>query len=317
MARPTARVLALLEILQRGGVHPVSELASELGVDERTVRRYVDHLLELEMPVVGVRGRYGGYRLQAGERLPPLQLTDDEALAVMLGLVTAGRVGLVAADTAGEGAVEKIRRVLPDRTRRRLDAVLATTHLTGETPTAVGAEARVLLMMAEAARSLRPVWFEYTSHDGHNTSRTIHPYGIVAHNGRWYVTGHDTVSNEQRTFRLDRVRNPSLLPGSFHVPAGFNPRTAVLSSLAATPWRHQVVVRVQASADTLRARAPEGIASFEAIEPGWVRLRLRAERLEWVPALLAGLGADFIVEEPDELRVAVRALAERLLAGAR
>src|ERR1700723_4799264 len=93
MTRPTARVMALLELLQAGGVRTVAELAGRLGVDERTVRRYVDHLLDLDVPVESVRGRYGGYRLAPGYRMPPLMLTDDEALAVLLGLVGTRRAG--------------------------------------------------------------------------------------------------------------------------------------------------------------------------------------------------------------------------------
>src|SRR5260370_15680261 len=60
MARPAGRVLTLLELLQSGGVRTVAELADRLGVDGRTVRRYVDHLLDLDVPVESVRGRYGG-----------------------------------------------------------------------------------------------------------------------------------------------------------------------------------------------------------------------------------------------------------------
>ena len=75
--------------LQSGGVRTVAELADRLGVDGRTVRRYVDHLLDLDVPVESVRGRYGGYRLASGYRMPPLMLTDEEALAVLLGLVAA------------------------------------------------------------------------------------------------------------------------------------------------------------------------------------------------------------------------------------
>jgi hypothetical protein len=85
MTRPTARVLALLEILQGGGTHTAVDLAGRLGVDERTVRRYADHLLDLDAPVESVRGPYGGYRLAPGFRMPPLMLTDEEALAVLLG----------------------------------------------------------------------------------------------------------------------------------------------------------------------------------------------------------------------------------------
>src|SRR5260221_8820357 len=69
MARPTARVLSLLELLQSGGVRTVAELAGRLGVDERTVRRYAGHLIDLDVPVESVRGRYGGE--PPGFRAPP------------------------------------------------------------------------------------------------------------------------------------------------------------------------------------------------------------------------------------------------------
>ena len=95
MTRPTARVLALLEILQSGGTRTVADLAARLDVDPRTVRRYVAHLIDLGIPVRSVRGRFGGYRLAPGYRMPPLMLTDDEAVAVMIGLVAGRRAGLV------------------------------------------------------------------------------------------------------------------------------------------------------------------------------------------------------------------------------
>src|SRR5580658_1138222 len=135
MARPTTHVLTLLELLQSGGIRTVAELADRLGVDGRTVRRYVDHLIDLDIPVESVRGRYGGYRLATGYRLPPLMLSDDEALAVLLGLIAGRRTGL-AAGTASETAAAKIRRVLPERLARRLDAVLSSLSFTaapGET----------------------------------------------------------------------------------------------------------------------------------------------------------------------------------------
>src|SRR5277367_2911982 len=138
MARPTAHVLTLLEFLQSGGTRTAAELAGQLGVDERTVRRYVEHLLDLDVPVESVRGRYGGYRLAPGYRMPPLMLTDDEAVAVLLGLVGTRRATLQP-DTAlsVESATAKVRRVLPHALAARLDALLAATSYAdeGRTPT--------------------------------------------------------------------------------------------------------------------------------------------------------------------------------------
>ncbi len=320
MARPVARMLALLEVLQSGGTHTVAALAARLDVDERTVRRYVTQLVELEVPVRTVRGRYGGYRIAPGHRVPPLMLTDEEALAVLLGLLAGRRTGLTTGGEANRSAAAKVRRVLPEATGRRLDAVLETTGLTAPATSAAGADTRTMLLLAEAARDRRPVAVAYTRRDGGYSERTILPYGIVAHSGRWYVTGHDSRSGQLRTFRVDRISRPTPRLGSFNVPPGFDPVATVLGSLADTPWRHEVSIRVHGDVPSVRAQLPSGIATVEPLpdadgEAGWVRVRLRAERLDWVPAAIAGLDREFVIEKPDELLAGMRALAERLRVG--
>src|ERR671910_956926 len=126
MASPTSRLLELLELLQTRSLTTGREIADRLGIDARTVRRYVATLQDLGIPVEGERGVGGGYRIRPGYRLPPLMLGDDEAIAVVLGLVAAGRQGLVAAD----GALAKIERVLPDALRRRVEALETTLGFT-------------------------------------------------------------------------------------------------------------------------------------------------------------------------------------------
>jgi predicted DNA-binding transcriptional regulator YafY len=327
MARPTARVLSLLELLQSGGVRTVGELADRLEVDERTVRRYVDHLIDLDVPVESVRGRYGGYRLGSGYRMPPLMLSDEEALAVMLGLIAGRRTGLVTTTiTASETAAAKIRRVLPGPLARRLDAVLGSLAFTappGETP---APDSGVLLSIADAVRHHRPISISYTVGDGRRSERTLHPYGLVAHSGRWYVTGADPGIGEDRTFRLDRIAGTRTLSGSFEPPVGFDPARHVLCGLATTPYRHQVTLRIQGTIEQIRARLPASVATVEELpaaggpdpqtEP-WFRVELQAERLDWLPPLLASLDRPFAVERPGELRDLISALASRLATSAR
>jgi predicted DNA-binding transcriptional regulator YafY len=327
MARPTAQVLTLLELLQSGGTRTMAELAGRLGVDGRTVRRYVGHLIDLDVPVESVRGRYGGYRLASGYRMPPLMLSDDEALAVLLGLAGGRRAGLMTATgTASETAAAKIRRVLPERLARRLDAVLGSLAFTappGEFPAPATA---ILLAVADAVRHHRPIWIRYTTADGRRSDRTLHPYGLVAHSGRWYVTGADPEIGEDRTFRLDRIADARTLPGSFEPPAGLDPAQRVLSGLASAPYRHRVTLRIYGTVEQIRTRLPASVASVEEPPPDggaepqperWLRVDLRAERLDWLPAALAWLDLPFIIERPDELRSLVIALADRLTASAR
>lgn len=318
MPRPTARVLALLEILQRGGTRRVGELAERLDVDERTVRRYVAHLLDLDVPVVSVRGRYGGYRLAPGYRLPPLMLTDDEAVAVLVGLAGGPRSGRGASRLAAESAAAKVRRVLPRPLATRLDALLDVAEFSERPPDAPVPEVDVLLLVAEAARSRRTLEIVHSSREGRVTERTLQPYGVVAHAGHWYVTGRDARSEEVRTFRLDRVTTARLGSETFEAPPGFHAQDEVLAALARTPWRRAVSVRVRADADAVRSRLPPGLATVTPVtdEEGWTRVEMRAERLDWVPGVLAALDADLVVEGPDELRTRVLELAQRLLAAA-
>jgi predicted DNA-binding transcriptional regulator YafY len=317
VTRPTARVLALLEILQAGGMRTVLDLAQKLGVDERTVRRYAAHLADLGIPVESVRGRYGGYRLARGYRMPPLMLTDEEAVAVLFGVVAGRRSGLVTTSVASmESAAAKVRRVLPEELGRRLDALLATVEFTASNRPVVEPETAVLLLVAQAARDRRPVSLTYTAPDGRRSKRTVQPYGVVAHAGRWYATGLDPAIKEVRTFRLDRISDPHVQDGTFDVPDGFDPAARVLSALAKAPHRHEVVLRVHGAAEDVRCRFPLGTASVTngPGHDGWVDVRLQVERLDWVPAVLAGLGVPFVVEQPAELRQLVRSLAAALTA---
>jgi predicted DNA-binding transcriptional regulator YafY len=323
MARPTARVLTLLELLQSGGIRTVAELADRLEVDERTVRRYVDHLIDLDVPVESVRGRYGGYRLAPGYRMPPLMLSDDEALAVLLGLVAGRRAGLLTTTgTASETATAKIRRVLPARLASRLDAVLASLTFTVSPGTVSPSEpatpdSAVLLSIADAIGHHRPIAIRYTARDGRRSARTLHPYGLVVHSGRWYVTGADPEIDEDRTFRLDRIADARTLPGSFEPPSDLDPTQRVLSGFAEAPYRHEVSLRIQGTVEQIRARLPAGVATIERAEGQWLRVEVRAERLDWLPGVLASLDLPFVIERPDELRDLVAALADRLLASAR
>ncbi|MFD5539085.1 helix-turn-helix transcriptional regulator, partial [Streptomyces sp. NPDC127079] len=257
MYRPTGRVLTLLELLQSGGTRTAAELAGRLGVEERTVRRYVDQLIDLDVPVESVRGRYGGYRLAPGHRLPPLMLTDEEALAVLLGLVAGRRTGLTTAgDTAAETASAKIRRVLPGHLAGRLAALLETLAFTDRTGGSDAPDAGVLLTLADGVRHRRPVTVRYTDGAGRHSERTLHAYGIVAHSGRWYVTGRDAGIDEDRTLRLDRIADARTLPGSFEPPAGPAPAQRLLSALATAGHRHEVTLRIHGTVAQIRARLP-------------------------------------------------------------
>jgi predicted DNA-binding transcriptional regulator YafY len=230
----------MLELLQANHRIGGAELARRLRVDERTVRRYAARLEELGVPVVAERGRHGGYRLRPGYKLPPLMLTDDEATAVVLGLLAGRRLGLPGQAT--ESALAKVRRVLPTALAQRVQALEETLGFTLAARDGTAPATAALLTLAEAARARRRVRIGYRSWREATSERDLDPYGLVFHSGRWYVTGHDHASGEVRTFRVDRVRTATLGSDTYQVPDDVDPVQHVTRSLAAVPYTHEVEV---------------------------------------------------------------------------
>ncbi|SCG73890.1 helix-turn-helix transcriptional regulator [Micromonospora coxensis] len=312
MSHPAGRVLGMLELLQSHHRLTGAELAARLGVDERTVRRYATTLADLGIPVTAERGRYGGYRLRPGYKLPPLMLTDDEAVAVLLGLLAADRLGLGTEEPATATALAKVRRVLPAPLAERLAAVREHLGFTlRETDPSTRPASGTLLALGAATRRRQRVTLDYRSHSGGASRRQLDPYGLVFHAGRWYVTGHDHLRDEVRVFRLDRIGGVTTGTQTFTPPADFDPVAQVTRSLAAVPYAHTVEVLLETDLATARRRVPPSVAELTEA-PGGVLLRARAERLDGMAQLLAGLGWPFTVHHPAALRDAVHAHATRL-----
>jgi predicted DNA-binding transcriptional regulator YafY len=321
MSRPATRLLELLELLQDRGSVSGPEIAARLEVDLRTVRRYVTKLEELGIPVQATRGRAGGYRLRPGFRLPPLMLTDDEASAVVLGLLAARRDGLTTAEPAVDSALAKLRRVLPEELRERVRALERALGFTRPAPASPAPpRTATVLALADAIGRQRRVEIAYESGAGERSTRQLDPYGLVFHNGRWYLSALDHARGEPRALRLDRVGGVRLLRRSARPPEGFDAVEHVARTLARVPWRWRVEVVVQAPPEELRRWLPPGTAELEPLAlPGGgagTRLRARAERLDGMARMLAGLGAALTVVEPPELRDELRALAASLAASA-
>ncbi len=317
MAETTARALQLLELLQSAPLRTVPELAARLGVDERTVRRDVRRLVDLDLPVESLRGRYGGYRLAPGRRVLPLMFTDAEVVAALLGLsraqATSGEPGIAALT-----ALSKMRRALPAADAQRVDAALEVMRRTGGGGD-VDTDPGVLLALAEAVSQRHVLDLRYRSREGAPSRRTVHPYGLVWHAGRWYLVAFDTGAQDERTFRVDRIRTARSLPGTFAPPERADVASDLVERFAEADYRWQVVLRLRDTEDRIRAHLPRSVARLERLDtdPGgalpWHRAQIHAESLDWLPALVAALDCEVVIERPEELRDRVRAAATRML----
>ena len=312
MARPTTRILALLELLQARGSLSGPELARRLEVDERTLRRYIRALEDLGVPVTAERGRHGGYSLVSGFRLPPMMFNNDEALALSLGLVAARGLGLAEAAPAVEGLQAKLGRVMPQALQQQLQALCATVTL--ELPDArERANDAALLQLAAAAQAQQRVWMSYRSEQGEASEREFDPYGLVYRSGRWYVSGWCHLRAGLRSFRLDRIVELRRLETRFERPVDFDAAAHLAQSIVALPRALDVEVLLHAPLEQVAAEL-RGALGMLVPEGEHTRLHTQTDAPAWFARQLLRLPFDVEVRGPQELRQILRERARRLQA---
>ena len=306
MASTSSRTLRLLSLLQTRRYWPGEELARELRVSPRTLRRDVDRLRELGYPIQARRGVAGGYQLAAGTALPPLVVDDEEAVALALGLQAAAQGAVEGITESSVRALAKVVQVMPARLRRRVQALGAMT--VPASWEAVGGAAsqtvdpEVLTTLALACRDAERVRFSYTAADGQQTGRHVEPHRLVLLGRRWYLAGYDLDRNGWRSYRLDRLAGPRGTGARFRpreLPAA-DAAAFVRAGIQSTRAGYDIEVIVEAPAEMVRERIGRW-ASVSEISATRCRVRMTADALEWPILGLGMVGADFQVVAPPEL----------------
>jgi len=308
MLETSARLLRLLSLLQARRDWSGAQLAERLGVALRTVRRDVDRLRDLGYPVVAQPGVAGGYRLEAGTAMPPLLLDDDEAVAVAVGLRTAGTVTGI--EETSVRALAKLEQVLPARLRARVNAVgQATVSLVHRGPTV---EPALLTRLATACRDRDALRFDYARADGDSSWRVVEPVRLACTGRRWYLLCWDRSAGEWRTFRVDRIASTPSFVGRFppREPPTEDVAGYISRAISTAPYRYQGKVLLHVPAEVAAERVTPASGVIEARDANTCVLHVGGPELAAFPVYVAQIGFEFEVLEPPELVDQVRRLAE-------
>ncbi|WP_435741804.1 helix-turn-helix transcriptional regulator [Nocardioides sp. SYSU DS0663] len=309
--RTSARLLALLALLQSRPTWSGAELASRLDVTGRTVRNDVTRLRELGYPVEAVKGPGGHYRLGAGAALPPLLLDDDEAVAVTVAL-RASSVVPGMEESSGR-ALHKLEQVLPSRLRPRVSALREATMQGPENTTDnvedPPVDSRLLTQVASAIKAGEEIRFRYRGDE----AVLVEPYRLMSWQRRWYVVGRDPATGGWAPYRLDwmtlrtpggRRFTPAPLPGGDYT-------AFLLRQVAVTGWSVHARITVAASAADVLARINPAVGVVEPVDESHCVLVTGGDSAEIVAVYIGMLGYDFHVTEPPELVAHLRLLADR------
>jgi predicted DNA-binding transcriptional regulator YafY len=303
---PAARALLVLEMVQSAPGITADRLAERLGLSDRAVRRHVAILREAGIPVESTRGRYGGYRIGRGLRLPPLMFTPAEALGLVMAVLEGHPAG--EDDPVGQ-ALGKIVRALPEALARPADAV---RRVPARGWHVVVPDTDVTLRLVEASDAGRRVRLRYGRDAERAWDIELDPWAVVVRHRRWYLLGWSHDKDARRVLRVDRVLSVTQLPESFEAPAGLDALDAVEEHLA-MGWKHAVEVVIDAPLDECRHWLPRSLGRLEAVDGQTTRLVATTDEPEWYAAQLGNLPMGFRLVGSPEVRAAMAELGRRLL----
>jgi predicted DNA-binding transcriptional regulator YafY len=312
MSETSARLLALLSLLQARRDWPGALLAERLEVSPRTVRRDVDRLRDLGYPVRASKGPDGGYRLDAGADLPPLLFDDDQAIAVAVALQTATTT-VTGIEEGALRALATVRQVMPARLRQRVDALQVTTvDRYANRRTTV--DSAVLIAIGMAVRAQEVLRFDYPAPgDEWVPPRKVEPHHLVTWGGRWYLVGWDLDRKDWRTFRVDRMTpktptGPRFTQRELPAPDVATYISSRFRGQDQNPCRGEAIL--QAKASDIAQWAGRG-AFVEEVTPTSCRLVLSGWSWTGLAATFGMFECDLEFVGPQELKDAAAQLAAR------
>ena len=313
-----SRLVSLLLLLQTRGQMTAAALARELEVSVRSIHRDVEALSEAGVPIYAERGPHGGIRLVDGYRTRLTGMTPDEAEALFLSGLPgpAAELGL---GTVVAAARLKVLAALPPELRARAARLVERFHLDAAGWFQAGEETPHLATIADAVWEATAVEIDYGGGD-RMVTRVIQPLGLVLKAGIWYTVA--STEGQIRTYRIARIRAARPLDDRFERPARFDLAAYWAESSAAYEReapRVEVTIRIRPERlvwlpEALGARVADEAERLDVPDPdGWVHLRLRLEWPSEAAHVLLRLGSGAEVLDPPEVRDRVRATARRIL----
>lgn len=305
------KLVRMLELIRREGGVRADDLAERFELDERSLRRYLADLRDLDVPIVDDgRGEARTLSVERSWRRTGVQLTLLEALSLHFGRKLFTFLEGTSFQTEMDGAVERLEPAIPrigrDLVRdldRRFVAVPEHRKDYG------GESSEVIDELVTAVLYGHPVEVRYTKPSGLLRPYRLHPYTLAVYRQGLYVLALDVEAAQVKTFAVERIaeiaRNRK---EPFVLPAGWDPQAHLRHAFGITGGE-PCAVRVRFSPNVrtyVRERTWHASQRLVARPDGWVDVELHVAITPELVSWVLSFGADAVVVEPPALVDAVR-----------
>jgi len=304
--------------INEGGFPNARKLAEKLGCSQRTAERYLERIRLIVDDDLAYDPRRRGYYFKSGRmNLPPLRLTEGEAIALFLGGKLLDQCRGTPYQQHVQDALQKMSTYLA-KDVTYAEVVQPVGWISFGVASLRGEERRVLerftrvLQAIEACETLRIVYFAV--YRGGVDEREIDPYHLHLHGGAWYVFAYCHVRKEVKIFAIDRMHSVEGTGRNFKRPTTFSPEEFMADAFGIERGEPvDIVIRFRPEpARYVRERIWHPSQNTEELADGGLILRLRVGGLGEITRWVLSYGAGAEVLEPPELRLAIKQEIDRL-----
>ena len=192
-----SRLFRILYYLLDKGRATAPELAEKFEVSVRTIYRDVDVMSSAGIPIYVTTGRNGGIQFLDDYVLDKSFFSDSEKLEILSGLQSLSAVQYPEVDTI----LKKIGAVFQTRLTDWIDVDFSRWGSVAEN------ENRLFRLLKQAIFENREITFDYYNSSRENGKRNVYPYKLVYKDKAWYLYAFCLLRNENRLFRLSRMKN--------------------------------------------------------------------------------------------------------------
>lgn len=309
-----ARLLKIITLVKSNRKLTRSDLARLCEVNSvRTIQRDINSLAIAEVPIFW-SGE--GYEIMPNFFLPPLALSVEEALSLLLSTSVYSEGEGKFHESSIESAISKIVATLPETTRKLVEANLGKISIESRKATDVGGLINQLYQTILNTKQLRINYYSY-SRDV-TSERVVDPYVLTFRRRAWYLIAFCHNRNDIRMFRVNRIKRLNYTGKTFAYPSNFS-----LEEYMASSWstmrkgeeaeETEIVVKFDARiAPLIKEVNWHPTQQIEDLPDGSILYTVTVAGTKEISFWILGYGYQAEVISPESLREEIAAVAEKM-----
>ncbi len=286
----------------------VREMAAELHVNQKTIRRDLETFQRVGFPLEEVLQDHGrkAWRLTPDRNQPALNFAYDEALALYLGRRFLEPLAGTPFWAASQTALRKIRAMLGDGAAKYAESFARSFYQTSVGTGDYSRKADIIDALMVGIEECKAVFLTYQSLQATEpTTYDCYPYGLLYHRGSLYLVGHAPDHQMIRHWKVDRIEQAEVTKFPFNRPVDFDLQQHLRGSFGVFHGDGDICVKVRFTPTVARYVAESRWHESQQLarqKDGSVLAEFHLSTTEEIKRWLLSFGRHAEVLEPEELR---------------